>query len=85
MVARDTSTDITLLDLLLPDADDRTVLSAMHKLAPNMPIILLTSYGSRKLCAETRVCACIAPRLRLICLRGSLRVEAAARLVERRR
>ena len=52
MRARDT--DVVLLDLLLPDADDLEVLSAMHELAPDTPIILMTSYGSRELFAEAR-------------------------------
>jgi DNA-binding NtrC family response regulator len=54
MAARDTRADVVLLDLLLPDADDLKVLSAMHKLAPDTPIILMTSYGSRELFAEAR-------------------------------
>ena len=52
VAARDTPTDVVLLDLLLPDADDLQVLSAIHDLAPNTPIILMTSYGTRELFAE---------------------------------
>jgi DNA-binding NtrC family response regulator len=52
VTARDMPTDVILLDLLLPDADDLQVLSAIHKAAPDTPIILMTSYGSRELFAE---------------------------------
>jgi DNA-binding NtrC family response regulator len=52
VTTRDTPTDVVLLDLLLPDADDLQVLSAIHEVAPNTPIILMTSYGSRELFAE---------------------------------
>src|SRR5262245_36187565 len=51
VAARDAA-DVVLLDLLLPDADDLAVLSAIHELAPDTPIILMTSYGSRELFAE---------------------------------
>jgi DNA-binding NtrC family response regulator len=54
MRARDTLADVVLLDLLLPDADDLKVLSAMRELAPGSPIILMTSYGSPELFAEAR-------------------------------
>jgi len=54
VTARETPTDVVLLDLLLPDADDLETLSAMHELAPGTPIILMTSYGSRELFAEAR-------------------------------
>jgi DNA-binding NtrC family response regulator len=47
-----TPTDVVLLDMLLPDADDLETLTAMHKIAPATPIILMTSYGSRELFAE---------------------------------
>jgi len=50
----DESADVVLLDLLLPDADDLNVLSAMRALAPRTPVILMTSYGSRELFAEAR-------------------------------
>jgi len=46
--------DVVLLDMLLPDADDLKVLSAMRALAPHTPIILMTSYGTRELFAEAR-------------------------------
>jgi two-component system, NtrC family, response regulator PilR len=54
MRARDMPADVVLLDLLLPDADDLRVLSAIHEVAPDTPIILMTSYGSRELFAEAR-------------------------------
>ena len=52
MAACDSPADVVLLDLLLPDADDLNVLSAMHTLAPNTPIILMTSFGSPELFDE---------------------------------
>jgi DNA-binding NtrC family response regulator len=54
MTGRDSQVDVVLLDLLLPDADDLKVLSAMREAAPETPIILMTSYGSRELFAEAR-------------------------------
>jgi DNA-binding NtrC family response regulator len=54
MRGREAPADVVLLDLLLPDADDLGVLSAIHELAPDTPIILMTSYGSRELFAEAR-------------------------------
>ena|SRR5436305_604551 len=46
--------DVVLLDLQLPDADDLTVLSAMHAESPATQIILMTAYGSADLLAEAR-------------------------------
>jgi DNA-binding NtrC family response regulator len=39
--------DLVLLDLRLPDCDDLHVLSAIHQLAPRVPIVLMTAYASR--------------------------------------
>jgi DNA-binding NtrC family response regulator len=47
-------TDVVFLDLHLPDADDLTVLSAMHAVSPATHIILMTAYGSEELSAEAR-------------------------------
>lgn len=46
--------DLVLLDLRLPDADDLRVLSALRRLAPRMPVILMTAYGSPELFMEAR-------------------------------
>jgi|SRR6185369_7222977 len=54
LMQTDDSADVVLLDMLLPDAGDLKVLSAMRALAPNTPVILMTSYGSRELFAEAR-------------------------------
>jgi DNA-binding NtrC family response regulator len=54
LVRPDESADVVLLDMRLPDAGDLKVLSAMRALAPDTPIILMTSYGSRELFAEAR-------------------------------
>jgi DNA-binding NtrC family response regulator len=54
LIRQEDSADVVLLDLLLPDADDLKVLSAMRALAPDTPIILMTSYGTRELFAEAR-------------------------------
>jgi two-component system response regulator AtoC len=43
------SPDLVLLDLRLPDCDDLHVLSAMHQLAPRVPIVLMTAYASREM------------------------------------
>jgi DNA-binding NtrC family response regulator len=47
-------TDVVLLDLQLPDADDLTVLSAMHAVSPATQIILITAYGTKELSIEAR-------------------------------
>ena len=52
MSACDSPADVVLLDLLLPDAADLNVLSAIHKLAPQTSIILMTSFGSPELFDE---------------------------------
>ena len=54
LVRPDESADVVLLDMQLPDAGDLKVLSAMRALAPDTPIILMTSFGSRELFAEAR-------------------------------
>jgi DNA-binding NtrC family response regulator len=38
--------DVVLLDLRLPDSSDLTVLSAMRRLSPKTPIILMTAFGT---------------------------------------
>src|SRR2546429_9343532 len=54
MTAQERLADVVLLDLLLPDADDLKILSAIHAAAPRTSIILMTSYGSGELFAEAR-------------------------------
>src|SRR5262249_62164042 len=39
-------TDVVLLDLRLPDSTDLRVLSAMRRLSPRTPIILMTAFGT---------------------------------------
>ncbi len=46
--------DVVLLDLRLPDSDDLRVLSAMRRLAPATPVILMTAYGNPELIEQAR-------------------------------
>ena len=46
--------DVVLLDLRLPDCDDLRVLSAIRRLSPHTPVILMTAYGSPELFMEAR-------------------------------
>ena len=46
--------DLVLLDLLLPDADDLQVLSAIRRVSPHTPVIVMTAYGSPELFTEAR-------------------------------
>src|SRR5262249_32318279 len=39
-------TDVVLLDLRLPDSTDLRVLSAMRRVSPRVPIILMTAFGT---------------------------------------
>jgi CheY-like chemotaxis protein len=41
-----THADVVLLDLRLPDCDDLHVLSAVRRLAPTTPVIVMTAYGT---------------------------------------
>ena len=45
-------TDVVLLDVRLPDSDDLRVLSAMRRLSPSTPVILMTAYGTPELMNE---------------------------------
>ncbi len=47
-------TDVVLLDVRSSDSDDFQVLSAMHRLSPNTPVILMTAYNSPDLTDEAR-------------------------------
>ncbi len=44
--------DVVLLDLRLPDSQDLRILTAMRRLAPATPIILMTAYGSPEIVGE---------------------------------
>jgi DNA-binding NtrC family response regulator len=46
--------DVVLLDLRLPDCDDLRVLSAIRRLSPHTPVILMTACGSPELFMEAR-------------------------------
>ena len=46
------SVDLVLLDLRLPDADDLRVLSAIRRVSPHTPVIVMTAYGSPELFTE---------------------------------
>lgn len=46
--------DVVLLDLRLPDCDDLHVLSALRRLAPTTPVILMTAYGTPESLTEAR-------------------------------
>ena len=46
--------DVVFLDLRLPDCDDLRVLSAIRRLSPDTPVILMTAHGSPELFLEAR-------------------------------
>lgn len=46
--------DVVLLDLSLPDSSVLRVLSAMHRLSPLTPVILMTAYGNPELFEAAR-------------------------------
>jgi DNA-binding NtrC family response regulator len=52
MLAEAARPDVILLDLRLPDSSDLTVLSAMRRLSPTTPIILMTAFGTPDVIAE---------------------------------
>jgi DNA-binding NtrC family response regulator len=45
-------TDVVLLDLRLPDVDDLRILGAMRQLSPNVPVIVMTAFGTPELLNE---------------------------------
>jgi two-component system, NtrC family, response regulator AtoC len=45
-------TDVVLLDLRLPDADDLRILAAMRQLSPEVPVIVMTAFGTPELLNE---------------------------------
>jgi two-component system, NtrC family, response regulator AtoC len=46
------STDVVLLDLRLPDVDDLHILAAMRQRSPNVPVIVMTAFGTPELLNE---------------------------------
>ena len=46
--------DVVLLDVSSPDSGDLHMLTAMHRLSPNTPVILMTAYNSPDLLDEAR-------------------------------
>ena len=53
---RDSTTepDAVLLDLKLPDNDDLTLLAAVRRLLPKVPVILMTAFGTPEILDEAR-------------------------------
>ena len=45
-------TDVVLLDLRLPDSGDLRVLAAMRQLSPEVPVIVMTAFGTPELLTE---------------------------------
>ena len=39
------SSDLVLLDLILPDSNDLQVLRRMKRLSPDVPVLIMTGYG----------------------------------------
>lgn len=46
--------DVIVLDLRLPDMDDLTLLSTIHRRLPQTPVILMTAFGTPEIVAEAR-------------------------------
>ncbi len=46
--------DAVLLDLNLPDSGDLSLLAALRRIIPHVPIILMTAFGTPELFAEAR-------------------------------
>jgi two-component system, NtrC family, response regulator AtoC len=47
-------TDVVLLDLRLPDSGDLRILAAMRQLAPTVPVIVMTAFGTPELLNEAK-------------------------------
>jgi DNA-binding response OmpR family regulator len=45
-------TDLVLLDMRLPDADDLRVLARIRQKAPQVPVILMTAFATREIVEE---------------------------------
>jgi len=46
--------DLCLLDLKLPDCDGLQLLPRLHGLAPDLPVVVMTAYGSAEIEREAR-------------------------------
>ena len=46
--------DLVLLDLMLPDFCDLSLLAVMHRLAPTVPIIVMTAYATPEIVERAR-------------------------------
>ena len=49
-----TAPDAVLLDLKLPDGDDLGLLEAVRRLLPEVPVILMTAFGTAEVLDEAR-------------------------------
>ena len=54
MAKPDGGADLVLLDLLLPDFSDLSLLSVIHRLAPTVPIIVMTAYATPEIVERAR-------------------------------
>lgn len=77
LAVHDSSIEVVLLDLVLPDADDLSVLSAIRTLVPDTPVILMTSYGSRELFDEAH------DRGAFLCVNKPFEMSELPRIVSR--
>lgn len=46
--------DVIVLDLRLPDMNDLTLLSAIRRRLPQVPVVLMTAFGTPEIVAEAR-------------------------------
>ena len=44
--------DVVLLDFRLPDANNLSLLTQIHRIAPRTPVILMTAFGTPELVAD---------------------------------
>ena len=52
--------DVIVLDLRLPDMDDLTLLSTIRRRLPQVPVVLMTAFGTPEVVAEARALGVIA-------------------------
>lgn len=55
----DSRTDVVLLDLWLPDSADLSVLAAIRAISPQVPVILMTAYGTEELFEQARAAGAV--------------------------
>jgi DNA-binding NtrC family response regulator len=48
----DASADVVLLDLVLPDFCDLSLLAAMRRLAPDVPVVIMTAFATPEIAAR---------------------------------